>query len=69
VPTIVEVRHRLEAGLREAVLASDDAAMLVRWLDLPSGRDDEGACRRLVDLLVPGDPRRASALSRLERLT
>ena len=69
VPTIIEVRHRLEAGLREAVLASGDPALLARWIELPSGREDEVACRRLIELLVPGDPRLATALSRLERLS
>jgi hypothetical protein len=68
VPALTEVRRRLEMLLRSAVLASGDAAVLERWLDSSSGRDDEQACRALLALTTPGDRRRALAVSRLTRI-
>jgi hypothetical protein len=69
VPLVIEARERLDLRLREIALASRDPALLSRWLETPSGRDDLGACRELVASLPDGDPARVAALSRLRRLS
>jgi hypothetical protein len=69
VPLVMEARERLELRLRAAVIGSGDPAMLTRWLETLSGRDDIDACRALVRVLEVGDPRHSTALSRLRRLS
>lgn len=69
VPLVVEARERLDLRLRDAVVDSADPAMLARWLETPSGRDDIEACRALVRMLGDGDPRRSAAQTRLRRLS
>lgn len=39
-PLIARLRMELSAGVRRAVLASGDLALLRRWLGHPDGRDD-----------------------------
>lgn len=68
VSAITELRTRLELGVRAAVLAAEDPALLERWLLHPSGRRDPEACRRLAALTAEDDPRRALALGRLRTL-
>jgi hypothetical protein len=68
VALVVEARQHLDNLVRTAVLNSDNADLLDRWLEKPSGRDDVEACRRLAHLLPPDDLRRPKALSRLRRL-
>jgi GAF domain len=67
-PLVVEARQRLDDGLRDAILASEDPALLEAWLGNPSGEDDVEACRALIALLGDEDPRRPAAISRLRRL-
>ena len=68
-PLVVEARERLELRLREAAIESGDPALLARWLETPSGRDDIEASRALVVALREGDPAWSAALSRLRRLS
>ena len=68
VPRIAELRDRIDDGLRAAVLASGEAALLERWLRTPSGRDDLEASRQLALSLPRDDPRRAAQRSRIRRL-
>ena len=67
-PAIRELRDELEAGLRHAVLGSDDVELLAEFATHPLGRDDLEVHDRLVRLLPPTDRRRPHALSRRARL-
>jgi hypothetical protein len=67
-PLVVEARQRLDDGLREAILASGEPALIEAWLGNPSGEEDVEACRALVARLAGDDPRRPAAISRLRRL-
>jgi hypothetical protein len=66
--TIAETRFRLAMALREAVIASAEPDLLRDWLTLPAGDDDAQACRVLMSLTAPSDPRHALAAGRLRRL-
>jgi hypothetical protein len=68
-PTIAETRFRLTMSVREAVIASRDPELLRRWISLPGGEEDVQACRALITLCAPADPRHALAAGRLRRLT
>ncbi|MDO9356115.1 MAG: hypothetical protein Q7T55_20620, partial [Solirubrobacteraceae bacterium] len=68
VPRLVELRERINDGVRAAVLASASPELMERWLRLPSGQDDYEVSRRLIGLLERDDPRRAAERSRLRRL-
>lgn len=68
VPMLVEVRERLAEELRSATLASGDPELVEAWLQTPSGREDEGACRALLALTQPGQPAHELAARRLRRL-
>jgi hypothetical protein len=65
---IAETRFRLAMTMREAVIASSDADLLRAWLSLAAGDDDAQACRILMSLTAPTDPRHALAAGRLRRL-
>lgn len=67
-PAVRELRDELVAGLRHAVLATDDAELLHRFTGHPIGADDLEAHERLLELLGRDDPRRAAVAARLERL-
>ncbi len=67
-PEIRELRDELEAGLRRAVLDTDDADLLVNFATHPLGRTDLEVHDRLVELLAPGDRRRPEIVSRRARL-
>lgn len=69
VALLVEARERLDHGLRDATLRSEDRGPMALWLETPSGRDDVVACRSLISQLSDGDPMRVRLLSRLRRLT
>jgi hypothetical protein len=68
-PVIVEARFRLTMSLREAVIAAADPDLLCAWLQLPAGDDDVQACRVVMTLCPPSDPRHALAAGRLRRLS
>jgi hypothetical protein len=68
-PLIEEARFRLTMILREAVIAAADADLLSQWLRLPAGDDDTQACRAVIALCPPSDPRHALAAGRLRRLS
>jgi hypothetical protein len=69
VPKVVEIRERIDYAIRDAVLASGSPDLLERWLETASGHEDAAACKALAALVSEADPRRASALSRLRRIT
>jgi GAF domain-containing protein len=68
VPAIVDARDRVHGELRSCLLAGGDADALHDWARSPGGRDDREVHRRLLDLLEPGDGRRALAQRRLDQL-
>lgn len=67
-PAVRELRDELVVGLRHAVLASDDVALLHRFVVHPLGTDDLEAHELLLDLLDRDDPRRAAVAARAEHL-
>ncbi|BBG04358.1 MULTISPECIES: helix-turn-helix domain-containing protein [Pseudonocardia] len=67
-PAVRELRDELAAGLRHAILATDDAGLLHRFTGHPLGGDDLQVHERLLDLLDRDDPRRPAVAARAERL-
>ncbi|MGD9990951.1 MAG: GAF domain-containing protein [Pseudonocardia sp.] len=67
-PEIRDLRDELEAGLRRAVLDTDDPDLLHTFAGHPLGRDDLELHDRLVALLPPGDTRLAAVAMRRARL-
>ena len=67
-PEIRELRDELAAGLRRAVLDSDDVELLAAFAAHPLGADDLETHDRLVEELPPHDPRRPGFAARLTRL-
>lgn len=64
---VVELRHRLDSRLRNAVLASYDSDALDTWVTT-AGADDLEVWERLVGLLPAGSPRRTHAVTQSKRL-
>ena len=67
-PEIRELRDQLEAGLRNAVLDTDDTDLLVQYCEHTLGSDDLEAHELLVDRLPAGDRRRPAFLARRDQL-
>jgi hypothetical protein len=67
-PEIRELRDELSAGLRRAVLDSDDVELLAEFATHPLGEEDLETHDRLVEELPPHDPRRPGFAARLTRL-
>lgn len=67
-PAVRDLRDELTAGLRNAVLATDDVELTHRFAGHPLAEEDLEAHERLLDLLAPDDPRRAAVAARVERL-
>ncbi|RZT88105.1 GAF domain-containing protein [Pseudonocardia sediminis] len=67
-PAVRDLRDELTAGLRHAVLASDDVELTHRFAEHPLAEEDLEAHERLLELLGPDDPRRAAVAARAQRL-
>ncbi len=67
-PLVRDLRDELAAGLRRAVLDTDDADLLHRLAVSPVGADDLTLHERLLELLASGDPRRPAITVRRDRL-
>lgn len=67
-PGIVAARDEITGALRRAARTAEDPEVPLAWTTTVAGRDDVVALERLRTLLPPGDPRRATAAARLERL-
>ena len=67
-PAIRELRDELDAGLRRAVLDTDDPDLLVEFAAHPLGRTDLEVHDRLLELLAPDDRRLPEVVARRERL-
>jgi len=67
-PLVRELRDELAAGLRRAVLETDDADLLHRGAGCPVGAEDLAVHERLLELLPAGDPRRPAVAVRRDRL-
>lgn len=67
-PAVRELRDELTAGLRHAVLASDEVELLHRFSGHPLGTEDLEVHERLLELLDRDDRRRAAVAARTERL-
>ena len=67
-PGVAELRDRVSALLREAVLTDGSAETLLKYAELPEARDDVGVRLAALKLLPPRSPKRAAVVADLERL-
>ena len=67
-PVVVEQRRSLEQQLRGAVLATDDTALLRRWVSAEWGAADASAWLTLAHRLPGGSAQRAAAAARARAL-
>ncbi|MCZ2835911.1 GAF domain-containing protein [Modestobacter sp. VKM Ac-2985] len=67
-PEIRQLSDELTAGLRRAVLATDDPELLYTFSTHPLGEHDGAVHDRLAELLSPADPRSAAVAVRRARL-
>ncbi|MFE4229602.1 GAF domain-containing protein [Arthrobacter sp. NPDC056886] len=67
-PGIVELRGRVSALLREALLTDGSAESLLKYAALPEARDDVEVRTAALKLLAPRSPKRAAVVADLERL-
>jgi hypothetical protein len=67
-PGIIDLRDRVSALMREAVLTDGSAETLLKYAELPEARDDVGVRTAALKLLPPRSPKRAAVVTDLERL-
>jgi len=67
-PGIVELRARVSALMREALLTDGSAESLLQYAELPEARDDVDVRLAALKLLPPRSPRRTAVVADLERL-
>jgi hypothetical protein len=67
-PGIVELRARVSALMREALLTDGSAESLLKYAELPEARDDVEIRRAALKLLPPRSPKRTAVVADLERL-
>ncbi|HEY4616552.1 MAG TPA: transcriptional regulator, partial [Citricoccus sp.] len=68
-PGIRAIREQLQAGLREAVLQDAGLEQLWAYLGRPEAADDLELWTTALRLLPPDSPRRALAVSTIERIS
>jgi hypothetical protein len=67
-PGIVELRGRVSALMREALLTDGSAESLLKYAELPEAKDDVDVRTAALKLLAPRSPKRAAVVADLERL-
>jgi hypothetical protein len=67
-PGIVELREKVSALLREAVLNDGSAEALLKYAGLPEAKNDVDVRLAALKLLPPRSPKRAGVVAELERL-
>jgi DNA-binding SARP family transcriptional activator len=67
-PGIVELRARVSALMREALLTDGSAESLLKYAELPEAKDDVDVRTAALKLLAPRSPKRAAVVADLERL-
>ncbi|OFI37358.1 transcriptional regulator [Arthrobacter sp. SW1] len=67
-PGVVELRRRVSALLREAVLTDGSADTLLKYAALPEAADDGEVRLAALKLLPPRSPKRAAVVAELERI-
>lgn len=67
-PGIVELRGRVSALMREALLTDGSAESLLKYAALPEAKDDVEVRIAALKLLAPRSPKRAAVVADLERL-
>jgi hypothetical protein len=67
-PGIVELRGRVSALMREALLTDGSAESLLKYAALPEAADDVEVRIAALKLLAPRSPKRAAVVADLERL-
>jgi hypothetical protein len=68
-PALRAERDELDSTLRRAVLDADDAELLWRFAETPTGAEDLEVFETLTMSLPPGDPRRPAVSARRRRLS
>ncbi|MGO4858061.1 GAF domain-containing protein [Arthrobacter sp. 2MCAF14] len=67
-PGIIELREKVSALLREAVLNDGSAEALLKYAGLPEAKNDVDVRLAALKLLPPRSPKRAAVVAELERL-
>ncbi|GAB3597358.1 AfsR/SARP family transcriptional regulator [Microbacterium tumbae] len=67
-PGVEEFRESVRAALREAMLTEASIEVLLLYADIPEGAEDEEILRLCLEMLPARSPRRASLVTRIERL-
>lgn len=67
-PAVIELRYRVSALLRQAILSDASPEVLLQYLQLPEAHDDDEAWAGALRLLPPRSPRRAAVVAHLELL-
>lgn len=67
-PGIVDLRARVSALMREALLTDGSAESLLKYAALPEAKDDVDVRIAALKLLAPRSPKRAAVVADLERL-
>jgi len=67
-PGIVQLRDRVSALMREALLTDGSAESLLKYAALPEAKDDVDVRSAALKLLAPRSPKRAAVVADLERL-
>jgi hypothetical protein len=67
-PDVRRMREELRAHLRAAVLAHQDADLLLSWAQTPDARDDVPVWRACLAALPLGSPRRSAVIGHLTAL-
>ncbi|UGS25722.1 GAF domain-containing protein [Microbacterium resistens] len=67
-PGVEEMREALRATLREAMLAEASVDVLLAYAEIPEGAEDAEVLRLCLEMLPARSPRRASLVSRIEKL-
>lgn len=67
-PGVEEFRATVRAALREAMLAEANIDVLLTYADIPEGAEDEEVLQLCLEMLPARSPRRATLVTRIERL-
>ena len=67
-PGVEDLRDDLRAALREAMLMEASVDVLLSYVDIPEGSEDEEVLRLCLEMLPARSPRRAGLVSRIEKL-
>ncbi|MGL3148727.1 GAF domain-containing protein [Microbacterium sp. A82] len=67
-PAVEEFRESVRAALREVMLTEASIDVLLAYIEIPEGAEDEEVLRLCLEMLPARSPRRAGLVSRIEKL-